>query len=83
MENEIVLEGDSIELFIESDEIQVVESIEQGPPGAVDVDVAKGFVNHGDDPDVARPPLYASVEWVGSVAPVNAQENDTWIDTST
>jgi len=38
-------------------------------------------VHHGSDPDVARPnALY--VEWVGSVAPNNATEEDTWIDTN-
>ena len=39
-------------------------------------------VHHSSDPNVVRPTaLY--VEWVGSVAPVNATTGDTWIDTST
>lgn len=42
---------------------------------------AKGFVNHGDDANVARPD-YVSVEWLGSVEPVNALDGDTWIDTT-
>jgi len=38
-------------------------------------------VHHGSDPNVARPDaLY--VEWVGSVAPLNATLEDTWIDTA-
>ena len=36
--------------------------------------------HHGTDPNVARPDaLY--VEWVGSVAPLNATTEDTWIRT--
>lgn len=35
-------------------------------------------VHHGSDPNVARAgALY--VEWVGSVAPLNATTEDTWI----
>ncbi len=35
-------------------------------------------VHHGDDNSIARPDaLY--VEWVGSVAPLNATVEDTWI----
>lgn len=41
----------------------------------------KGFVNHGADPNVARPTGYTSVEWYGSIEPVNALATDTWIDT--
>lgn len=37
-------------------------------------------VHHSTNPNVARP--YAVfVEWVGSVAPINATTEDTWIDT--
>lgn len=37
--------------------------------------------HHGSNPNVARPnALY--VEWVGSVAPLNATIEDTWIDIS-
>ncbi len=43
---------------------------------------AKGSVIHGTDPYAARPGGHASVEWIGSVEPYNAQDNDTWIDTS-
>lgn len=42
----------------------------------------KGFVYHGADPNVARPAGYVSVEWVGSVTPVNAVDGDTWVDTT-
>jgi hypothetical protein len=41
----------------------------------------KGFVNHGSVATVPRP-NYASVEWVGTVEPVNAIDIDTWIDIS-
>lgn len=42
----------------------------------------KGFVSHGANANKARPTVgYASYEWVGSVAPNNASNNDTWIQT--
>ncbi len=51
-----------------------------GPPGPTGVSTFVR-VHHGSDPDVARPnALY--VEWVGSVAPLNATTEDTWIDTA-
>jgi hypothetical protein len=43
---------------------------------------AKGCVVHDDDANVARPSGYVSVEWIGDVEPLNAANNDTWIDTS-
>jgi hypothetical protein len=42
----------------------------------------KGFVFHDATNSVARPTGYASVEWVGSVEPLNSVDNDTWLDTS-
>ena len=42
----------------------------------------KGFVNHGTNAATARPSGYASVEWFGSVAPNNAVNGDTWINTA-
>ena len=41
---------------------------------------AIGAVNHGTDPDVPRPPGYARVEWTGTVEPLNATEDDKWIN---
>jgi hypothetical protein len=43
---------------------------------------AKGVIVHGDNASVARPSGYASIEWIGDVEPLNAINNDTWIDTS-
>jgi hypothetical protein len=43
---------------------------------------AKGFVNHGSDPNVARPTRFASVEWYGSVEPANGVAGDTWVETA-
>lgn len=43
---------------------------------------AKGFVNHGSDANVVRPTGYASVEWIGSVEPINAIDGDTWRNTT-
>lgn len=42
----------------------------------------KGAVVHGAVASTARPSGYSSVEWIGSVEPDNATENDTWIDTN-
>lgn len=51
----------------------------EGPEGPTGVSTFVR-VHHGSDPNVARPnALY--VEWVGSVAPINATTEDTWIDT--
>lgn len=36
-------------------------------------------VHHGSNASVARPDA-VFVEWVGSVAPLNATTEDTWID---
>lgn len=44
-------------------------------------DQAKGFVNHGANANTSRPD-YVSVEWFGSVEPINAIDGDTWIDTT-
>lgn len=43
---------------------------------------AKGFVNHGANASASRPTGYASVEWYGSVAPLNATPSDTWVNTA-
>lgn len=42
----------------------------------------KGSINHGSTASTARPAGYASIEWIGSVEPANAINNDTWINTS-
>lgn len=55
---------------------------EQGPQGLQGPTGVSTFVrsHHSADPNVARPSaLY--VEWVGSVAPLNATTEDTWIHT--
>lgn len=41
----------------------------------------KGFVHHDANAGAARPVGFASVEWIGSVPPVNAISLDTWINT--
>lgn len=43
---------------------------------------AKGVIVHGAVAGTARPAGYTSVEWIGTVEPTNAVDNDTWIDTS-
>lgn len=50
------------------------------PPG-VDATISantKGFVFHGATATTARPTGYGSVEWMGSVEPVNSIDHDTW-----
>ncbi len=53
-------------------------SNEPGPPGPIGKST---FVraHHGADSGFARPNA-VYVEWVGSVAPINATTEDTWID---
>lgn len=43
---------------------------------------AKGYVEHGADDTVARPTGYGSIEWIGSVEPLNAIDGDTWVQTT-
>jgi hypothetical protein len=57
----------------------------QGPAGAAGADATispntKGFVKHGSVAGTARPSGYGSVEWQGTVEPLNAINNDTWIN---
>jgi len=42
----------------------------------------KGHVAHGATAATARASGFTSVEWVGSVEPTNAENGDTWIDTT-
>lgn len=51
-----------------------------GDAPAGGTDDAKGFVHHDDDPNVARPGGFPSVEWNGIVDPVNAIDTDTWVN---
>lgn len=53
----------------------------QGPTGPQGPTGVSTFVrvHHGSDPNVPRP-LAVYVEWVGTVAPLNATVEDTWID---
>ena len=43
-------------------------------------DNIKGFINHGGTAGTARPSGFDSVEWLGTVEPSNATNDDTWID---
>ncbi len=42
----------------------------------------KGVINHGGTAGTARPSNFDSVEWLGTVEPSNAANDDTWIDTT-
>lgn len=42
----------------------------------------KGVINHGGTAGTARPTGFDSVEWIGTVEPTNATNDDTWIDTT-
>lgn len=55
----------------------------QGETGAQGETGVSTFVriHHGSNPSIARS-LAQFVEWVGSVAPLNATTQDTWIDTA-
>lgn len=70
----------SVDLINHKNEIHNVHGIADTSELATKTQ-AKGFVNHGNDANVARPD-YVSVEWFGTVEPVNAIDGDTWIDTT-
>lgn len=42
----------------------------------------KGYVNHGAVDTTPRPSGFVSIEWYGTVAPLNAITGDTWVDTT-
>jgi hypothetical protein len=53
---------------------------DDGPPGAdstVPGPAAVEIVNHGTDPNVARPD-FVVVYWIGTATPVNALDTDWW-----
>lgn len=55
----------------------------QGEPGGLgDLTTVKGFVFHGGGASEPRPADYFSVEWMGWVAPANAEMLDTWVQTA-
>ena len=72
-----------------SPELEAEEEAEEEKEAEEDEDAAgavpkkpelKGFVVHGTNPNVPRPAEIGSVEWQGTVEPVNAIDNDTWIN---
>jgi hypothetical protein len=75
----------------EGDEVLVVRD-EQGEPwvpawwpaagdaALPSASTAKGAVVHGENAGAARPGGYPSVEWIGTVEPANAIDNDTWVN---
>ena len=42
----------------------------------------KATINHGGTAGTARPSGFDSVEWIGTVEPTNATNDDTWINTT-
>ena len=42
----------------------------------------KATINHGGTSGTSRPTGFDSVEWIGTVEPTNATNDDTWIDTT-
>ena len=42
----------------------------------------KATINHGATSGTTRPTGFDSVEWIGTVEPTNATNDDTWIDTT-
>ena len=43
---------------------------------------AQGCIVHGADANIVRPALFDVVIWVGTIEPVNAVDNDIWLDGS-
>lgn len=53
--------------------------------GALDTlerDQVVGFIAHGDDPYTPRISGYVVIVWEGTVAPVNFEDGDVWINVS-
>jgi len=61
---------------------QIFVAYQLGGNGGIAPVNSKGHIVHGSNANLARPTGYASVEWIGTVAPVNAVANDTWVDIS-
>lgn len=53
-----------------------------GPPGPSGTDGTAATVYHGADANYTRPDTGNPIIWVGSVEPVNALDNDVWLQTS-
>lgn len=62
--------------------ISDVTSLQTSLDAKANLATAKGVVVHGATAGTSRPSGYASVEWIGSVEPTNATNDDTWVDTS-
>jgi len=75
-----IVNQEAASLLLNGVEVATAESLSDA------IDAAKagalGVVIHGDVDDVARPEGYGSVQWIGSVAPLNSEDYDLWTDTS-
>lgn len=79
----IVNRRDNIRLKHDRDVVNLKHTGKTGPQGPQGPTGVSTFVrvHHGTDPNVERP-VAVFVEWVGSVVPLNATDEDTWIDTA-
>jgi hypothetical protein len=61
-------------------------SISDGGGGIADIAIlysgSAGVVIHSATAGTARPTGYATIIWIGSVEPTNAENNDIWITTA-
>lgn len=76
----IVYRKDNIRLKREESNVSLHHSGRVGPTGDTGISTFVR-VHHQTNANVARPNALF-VEWVGSVAPINATTEDTWVDTS-
>ncbi len=76
----LVNRRENIRLKKEENTISLKRTGGVGPKGDTGVSTFVR-VHHQTNPSVARPDAYF-VEWVGSVPPLNATTEDTWIDTA-
>ncbi len=56
-------------------------AIEEDAAATAMLEGAQGVVTHGADANVARPTEFAVVQWIGSVEPTNAVDNDLYVPT--
>lgn len=78
----VVNRPNNIRLRVDRDNVRLHHTGKTGPIGPEGPTGVSTFVraHHRDDANFARPNA-VYVEWVGSVAPLNATVEDTWVHT--
>lgn len=70
--------GEMVAVMAVDNEYMVIGPAESDAGAVANRGTAKGCVVHGTNAKAPRPKGYPSVEWIGTVEPLNAEEFDTW-----